>query len=331
MRRRAFITLIGSAAATSLPWPLTARAQPPAMPLVGVVFGVSAAEWADPIASWRRGLSETGFIEGRNVAVEYRWAEGRLERMPLMAADLIARRVAVLLMGGSTDAVRSVVAVAQTTPIVFTSGADPVEAGIVTSLNRPGGNVTGVTTVGGELGPKRLELLHEVVPGAKKIAVLINQNNRITEDVNARGVQAAAPRLGLEVIVLNGGTEGDIETAFASAVQRGCGGVYVSSDAFLNARRQQIAATALRHKLPTIGPAPDLARAGLLISYGADPIEMYRQAGVYVGRILKGEKAGDLPVLQPTKFNLIVNLKTAKAIGLTIPESFLLRADEVIE
>ena len=328
MRRREFITLLGGAAAT---WPLTARAQPPAMPLVGVVYGVSAAEWADPIASWRRGLSETGFIEGRNVAVEYRWAEGRLERMPLMAADLIARRVSVLLIGGNTGAVRTVVAAAQSTPIVFTTGVDPVEAGIVSSLNRPGGNVTGVTTIGSELGPKRLELLHEVVPGAKKIALLVNQNNPLTADVNVPSTQAAATRLGQEMIIVNGGAESEIETAFATAVQRGAGALYVDPDAVLVSRRQQIAAAALRHKLPTIGTGPETGRAGLLMSYGPDQTEMYRQAGVYIGRILKGEKAGDLPVVQPTKFTLVVNLKTAKALGLTIPESFLLRADEVIE
>jgi len=330
MRRREFITLIGGAAVPSLLWPLVARAQQ-SIPTVGVVYGVSAAEWADNIASARRGLSEIGFVEGRNVAIEFRWADGQLDRMPVMAAELIARRVAVLLIGGNTAAVRSVVAAAQSTPIVFTTGVDPVEAGIVSSLNRPGGNVTGVTSVGGELGPKRLELLHEVLPDAKKIALLVNQNNPLTADVNVPTTLAAAARLGLEMIVVNGGAESEIETAFATAVQQGADALYVGSDAVLVSRRQQIAAAALRHKLPTIGTGPETGRAGLLMSYGPDQTEMYRQAGVYIGRILKGEKAGDLPVLQPIKFTLVVNLKTAKALGLTIPESFLLRADEVIE
>src|SRR5262249_36212699 len=208
---------------------------------------------------------------------------------------------------------------------------DPVEAGIVSSLNRPGGNGTGVTSVGGELGPKRLELLHEVLPDAKKIALLVNQNNPLTADVNVPTTPAAAARRGREMIVVNGGAESEIETAFATAVQQGADALYVGSDAVLVSRRQQIAAAALRHKLPTIGTGPETGRAGLLMSYGPDQTEMYRQAGVYIGRILKGEKAGDLPVLQPTKFTLVVNLKTAKALGLTIPESFLLRADEVIE
>jgi ABC-type uncharacterized transport system substrate-binding protein len=327
VRRREFITLLGGAAAA---WPLGARAQQ-ALPVVGVLYGVSAAEWADRMDAFRRGLNETGFVEGRNVAIEYRWADGQLDRMPWMAADLIGRRVAVILMGGNTAAVRSMLSATQTIPIVFTTGADPVEAGLVANLQRPGGNATGLTAVGSELGPKKLELLHEAVPTVKKIAILVNQNNRVTSEADIRGAQTAAIRLGLEVIVVNGGTETGIETAFATAVQQQAGAVYVGSDAVLTSRREQIAALALRHKLPTMSGNREAVRAGQLIGYGANDLDMYRQAGVYVGRILKGEKPGDLPVMQPTKFDLVINLKTAKALGLTVPPTLLARADEVIE
>jgi putative ABC transport system substrate-binding protein len=326
MRRRKFISLMGAAAA----WPLAARAQQ-SMPVVGVLYGVSAAEWVENFSGFRRGLSEAGFVEGRNVAIEYRWAEGQLDRMPWMAADLIGRRVAVILTGGNTAGVRALIAATQTIPIVFTSGADPVAAGLVGSLNRPGGNATGVTMATSELIPKKLELLHELVPAAKKIAVLVNPNNRVTFEADVSGTQAAAQRLGLEIVVVSGSTENEIETAFASTVQQGAGAVFVGADAVVQIRRQQIAALALRHALPTMSSESVDVRAGQLMSYGTNQGDMYRQAGVYVGRILKGEKAGDLPVMQPTKFALVVNLKTAKAIGLTIPEAFLLRADEVIE
>jgi putative ABC transport system substrate-binding protein len=332
MKRREFITLLGGAAAVaSLLSPNEACAQPAGVPVIGVLYGVSAAEWTHRSAAILQGLRETGFVEGRNVAIEYRWAEGQLERMPWMAADLIGRRVAVILTGGSTTAVRALASATQAIPIVFTSGADPVEAGIVASFNRPGGNVTGVTVVSGELGPKRLELMHEVVPGIKKIAILVNQTNQVVSEVDIRATQASALRLGLEVLVINGGSESETETAFALAVQQHVGAVLVGSDAVLNSRREQIARLGLHHKLPTMSSARENAEAGQLITYGANISEMYRQAGRYVGRILKGEKPGDLPVLQPTKFELSINLNTAKALGLTIPESFLLRADAVIE
>jgi len=227
--------------------------------------------------------------------------------------------------------VRSLLSATQTIPIVFTSGAYPVVAGLVASLNRPGGNATGVTMAGSELGPKRLELLHEVVPAVKKIAILVNQNNRVTSEADIRGARAAALPLGLEVIVVNGGAENEIETAFATAVQQGAGAVYIGDDAVLNGRREQVAALALRHKLPTMSGAREAVRAGQLIGYGADDVHMYRQAGVYVGRILKGEKPADLPVVQPTKFDLVINLKAANALGLTIPPGVLAIADEVIE
>jgi putative ABC transport system substrate-binding protein len=328
MKRRDFITLLGASAAA---WPLAARAQQPSMPVVGILYATSAADWADRMADVRRGLAETGFVVGRNVAIEERWADGQPERMPWMAADLIGRRAAVILTGGNTSAVRAMVAAMPTVPIVFTTGADPIEAGLVASLSRPGGNATGVTLVSGELGPKKLELLHEIVPSIKKIAMLVNQNNPATSDPDIRSAQAAAPRLGVEVIVVNGGTESELDLAFATSVQRGAGALLVGSDAFFILKRETIAALALHHRLPMASSGRGNARAGHLITYGAIDNEMYRQAGIYLGRILKGEKPADLPVVQPTRFELIVNLKTAKAIGLTIPETFLVRADEVIE
>ena len=327
LQRREFITLLGGAAA----WPLAARAQQAAMPVIGVLYGVSAAEWADHMVAFRRGLGETGFVEGRNVVIEYRWADGQYDRMPWMAADLIGRRVAVILMGGNTDSVRAMLAATQTIPIVFTTGTDPVAAGLVASLNRPGGNATGVTVVAGELGPKRLELLHEVVPGIKKIAVFVNPTNRLISEADIHSAQAAAPRLGLEVIVVNVGTEKEIQRAFATAVQQGAGAVYVGGDLVLRSSREQIAALALRHKLPTMSTWREAVRAGQLISYGANELDMYRHAGLYVGRILKGEKPADLPVQAPTKYELVINLKTAKVLGLDVPPQLLARADEVIE
>jgi putative tryptophan/tyrosine transport system substrate-binding protein len=275
--------------------------------------------------------SLSGFVEGRNVVIEYRWADGQYDRMGWMAADLIGRRVAVILMGGNTDSVRAMLAATQTIPIVFTTGIDPVGAGLVASLNRPGGNATGVTVAAGELGPKKLELLHEIVPGVKKIAVLVNPNNRLISEADIRSAQAAAPRLGLEVIVVNVATEKEIQRAFATLVQQGAGAVYVGGDLVLSSSREQIAALALRHKLPTMSTWRDAARAGQLISYGTNELDMYRQAGLYVGRILKGEKPAELPVVQPTKFDLVINLKTARALGLTVPDKLLATADEVIE
>jgi putative ABC transport system substrate-binding protein len=326
MKRRQFIALLGGAAG----WPVTARAQQPAIPAIGVLYGVSAAEWARPIAGFHRGLGEMGFVEGRNVSIEYRWAENQFDRMPAMAADLIGRKVAVILVGGNIYGVRAVMAATQTIPIVFTTQVDPVAAGVVASLNRPGGNITGVTGLGGELGPKRLELLREVIPKATKFAVLVNPANPVTTQDAVKGAQTAARRLGLESIVVNAGTENEIETAFASAVHQRAAWLY-AEDAYFHSRRDQIAALGLHHALPTMSGTRESAVAGTLIYYGADIGDLYRQAGVYVGRILKGEKPSGLPVLQPTKFELVINLKTAKALGLTIPESFLLRADEVIE
>jgi putative ABC transport system substrate-binding protein len=253
--------------------------------------------------------------------------------MGWMAADLIGRRVAIILVGGNIAGVRAMLAATQTIPIVFTTGGDPVEAGLVASLNRPGGNATGVTVFWSQLGAKKLELLHEVVPGAKKIALLVNENNRGVLEVDVRSAQTASTQLGLEVIAVNAGTENEIETAFASAAEQGIGAVHVGSDAVFSSRRDQIAALALRYKLPTMSSSREHVRAGQLISYGSEErsFDMYRQAGVYVGRILKGEKPGDLPVVQPTKFELVINLKTAKALGLEIPAKLFALADEIIE
>ncbi len=328
LKRRELLTLLGGAAAG---WPLAAPAQQPAMPVIGGLYGVSEAQWRGATAGFRRGLGEAGFVEGRNVAIEYRWAEGRFDGLPTLAAELVSRKVAVIFAGGSDVAVRAAMAATQNTPIVFTTGTDPVASGLVASLNRPGGNVTGITLFTNELGPKRLELLREIMPAITKVALLVNPSNPVNSANNARIMEAAARRLGLELIVVSASSESEIESAFTSAARQRAAALQVLGDAFLNSRREQIAALGLRHRLPTVTVNRDAAVAGGLLSYGTNQADVHRQAGIYVGRILKGEKVGDLPVQQPTKFDLVVNLKTAKALGLAVPESFLLRADEVIE
>jgi putative ABC transport system substrate-binding protein len=325
MRRRDFITLLGGAAA----WPLAARAQQTAVPIIGVLYGVSAAEFDGP--AFRAGLGESGFIEGRNVAIEYRWAEGHTEQMPTMAADLVARKVAVILVGGSLTGVRSVMAATQTIPIVFTTATDPVAGGIVASLNRPGGNVTGVTSLGSELQPKRLEMLHEMLPSATRFAVLVNPNSPVTMKERIEGAQTAAQRLGLELVILKAGTAAEIEAAFMAATEQRASALLVADDAYLTSRRDQFAALGLRHRLPVSLGSRDAVVAGVLMSYGHRTADIRRQAGVYVGRILKGAKPSDLPIVQPTKFELVINLRTAKALGLTIPPTMLTLSDEVIE
>jgi putative tryptophan/tyrosine transport system substrate-binding protein len=326
--RREFITLLGGAVAA---WPVVGRAQKGPVPVIGTLYGVSAANWAKQFAGFHRGLSEAGFVEGRNVALDYRWAEGRFDRLPAMAADLVGREVAAILVGGSDLATRAAMAATQTIPIVFTTAADPVNVGFVASLNRPGGNATGVTILARELEQKRLELLHQLLPAARNIALLLNANNpAVSQDVIQRN-GAAARRLALEIVLVNGGSGTEIESAIVAAAQQGAAALLVSSDAFLNNQRQQIAALALRHALPTISGSRDAVFAGQLMSYGPNLPDMYRQAGLYVGRILKGEKPGDLPVIQPTQFELVINLNTAKTLGLEIPPTLLARADEVIE
>jgi putative ABC transport system substrate-binding protein len=327
LKRREFITLLGGAAAL----PLAARAQQPAMPVIGLLHGVSAALWMDRMVGLQRGLDEAGFAEGRNVAIEYRWAEGQFDRLPAMAADLVGRKVAVIIVGAPDVAIRAAMSATKTIPIVFTTASDPVSAGFVPSLSRPGGNVTGITFFGVELVAKRLELLHEVLPGVTRIALLVNPNNPgLTQD-NIKQSEAAVRRLGLEMVVVKAGTENEIESAVIATMQQQANALIIGNDAYLSSRSRQIASFALRHALPTMSESRDGVAAGLLMSYGPNQADSYRQAGLYVGRILKGTKPTDLPVMQPTKFELFVNLTTAKALGLTIPESFLLRADEVIE
>jgi len=327
VKRREFITLLGGAAVA---WPLAASAQQPAMPVIGALFAVSAAEWEDFMAGFRRGLSESGFVEGRNVAIEYRWADGHFEALPTMAADLVGRKAALIFTGG-TVGVRAAMAVTQTIPIVFTIGIDPVAAGFVPSLNRPGGNVTGVTLISSELAPKRLELLRELVTPATKIALLVNPNNPASLKQETTGVQEAARRVGKDIIVVGAGTENELENAFATAVQRGAAAFLVESDPIFVSARLKMAALALQHSIPIISNDRQIVAAGGLMSYGTSIVDMFRQAGTYVGRVLKGEKPADLPVLQPTKFELVINLKTAKALGLTVPPTLLVAADEVIE
>jgi putative ABC transport system substrate-binding protein len=328
MKRRQFITLLGGAAAT---WPLGARGQQQGMPVIGVLHGVSATQWTDRMAGFHRGLGEVGLAEGRNVAIEYRWAEGQFDRLPAMATDLVSRKVAVISAGAPDVAVRAAMAATKTTPIVFVTASDPVRAGFVSSLGRPEGNITGVTLIGVELSAKRLELLHEVAPGVTRIAVLVNPNNPGLMQDTIQQSEAALRRLGLEMLVVKAGSESEVESAVAAAVQQQANAMSIGADAYLSSRSRQISSFALRHALPTLSEGREGVTAGLLMSYGPSQAEGFRQAGLYVGRILMGAKPADLPILQPTKFELVINLTTAKAIGLKVPESFLLRADEVIE
>ena len=327
MRRRAFITLLGGAAA----WPLAARAQQEAVPVIGVLSGVSAAQWAERMAAFRRGLSEAGFVEGRNVAIEYRWAEGQLDRLPAMAADLVSRRAAVILAMGADVATLAAMAATRTIPIVFVTASDPVAAGFVSSLERPGGNVTGISFISVELIAKRLQLLHELLPGAGRIALLVNPSNPGMAQSNIEGMQAAARRLGLEIVVLKAATEAEIDSAVATAVSQQAGALTLATDGYFSSRARQIAFLALRRGLPTMGTTRDNVSAGILMSYGNNQVDGYQPAGVYVGRILKGDKPENLPITQPTKFELLINATTAKALGLAVPDTLLALADEVIE
>jgi putative ABC transport system substrate-binding protein len=325
MRRREFITLLGGTAAG---WPLAARAQQPAMPVVGFLHTSTAAPFLDMVGAFRKGLNEAGFIEGQNVAIEYRWAEFQYDRLPALAADLVARRVTVISVFGPPAALAAKAATV-TIPIVFSVGVDPVDTGLVASLNRPGGNLTGVTLLTASLGAKRVGLLRELIPKADLMAVLVNTTSEgMTQ---AKDVQDAAHEAGLRAIVLNAATDADIDAAFATLSRQRIGGLMVGADQFFDTRRDRIVALAARHSMPTIYHRRDFVAGGGLMSYGTSIVEVYRQVGVYTGRILKGEKPADLPVLQPTKFELVINLKTARTLGLTIPQTLLVAADEVIE
>jgi putative ABC transport system substrate-binding protein len=326
MQRREFILALGGAAAA---WPLAARAQQPAMPVVGFLHYGSPDKLAHLAEAVRQGLKEAGFVEGQNVAIEYRWAEGHYDRLPALAADLVRRQVKVITAGGNSPAQVAKKATA-TIPVVFTSGADPVRSGLVASLSRPGANLTGVSFVAAEIAAKRLELTLELLPHARAVAMIVNPNFAGAETEMAE-VAAAGRVLGLQTKRLAASSASELDAAFATIGQQRVDAVMVGTDGFFIDRRDQLAALARRHTVAGIYPFPDFPEAGGLMSYGASLADGYRQAGVYTGRILKGAKPADLPVIQPTKFELVINLKTAKAIGITISPMMLSRADHVIE
>ena len=325
MRRREFITLVGGVAAT---WPLVAHAQQPAIPVIGFLHHASPDVAAGLAAAFRQGLKETGFVEGQNVRIEYRWAQGRYDLLPELAADLVRREVAVIMTNTPTSQVAK--AATSTIPIVFASADDPIPLGLVASFNRPGGNATGIYFLIAALEGKRVEFLHEVVPKAGTIALLVDPNfpSAATQTLAMR---QAARSLGLNLLVVTAGTERDIDTAFATLVRERAGALAVAASGFFFFHREQLVALAAHHGMPVVYPWRDAAAAGGLMSYGASPFDAYRQAGIYAGRILKGEKPADLPVQAPTKYVTVLNLKTAQALGIDVPATVLARADEVIE
>jgi putative tryptophan/tyrosine transport system substrate-binding protein len=326
--RRQFISALGGA---SLAWPLTAWAQQPAMPVVGFIRDGSADANARFAAAFRKGLNETGYVEGQNVTVEYHWLEGHYDRMPALLADLIRRQVAVIATPASTAAARAAKAATATIPIVFGVPEDPVQLGLVASLGRPGGNATGINFFAAEVAAKRLRLLHDLVPKAARVAVLVNPANASTTEATLREVQEAAPAIGLQFQILNASTIGEIDAAFATLSRERPGAIFVASDGFFGSRRDQFVVLTARDRIPATYGNRDYVTAGGLMSYGTDVADMFRQVGVYTGEILKGAKPADLPVLQSTKFEFVINLQTARSLGIEVPSAVLSIADEVIE
>jgi putative tryptophan/tyrosine transport system substrate-binding protein len=328
LRRRQFLTLLGGAAAA---WPLAARAQQSAMPVIGFLHPASPESYADQLRTFRQGLKEAGFVEGENVVIEYRWAEGQNDRLPALADELVRRRVAVIAAAGGPNSTLAAQAATTTVPIVFVTGQDPVRLGLVTSLARPGGNLTGINFFTVELVAKRLELLRELLPGAMRIAVFVDPASAATTESTLRDVEAAAGVMRLQIQVLKASTSREIEAAFTSFVGERPDALFVGISTFFTARRVQLAQLAARHAVPAIYPDRLHAEVGGLISYGASLTDAYRQVGIYTGRILKGAKPADVPVVQSSKFELVINHPTARMLGLTVPPSLLARADEVIE
>jgi ABC-type uncharacterized transport system substrate-binding protein len=328
MKRRAFITLLGGAAVASS---LAARAQQTAIPVLGFLSSASPDLYSDRLRTFRQGLKEAGYVEGQNVEIDYRWAEGHNDRLSVLAAELVHRQVAVIAAAGGTPSALAAKAATTTMPIVFGVAVDPVEVGLVASLSRPGGNLTGVTNLNAEVGPKRLELLHELLPAATNLGVLIDPTSPTLAEAFSRDLQAAARVLGMRIHFLHASTESDFDTVFATLVQLRANGLIIGPGTLFAGRSKQLGALSVRHAMPTIFQYREFVAAGGLMSYGSDQTEYYRLVGIYVGRILKGEKPGDLPVQQATKVELIINLNTARALGLTVPLPVLGRADEVIE
>ena len=326
MRRREFITLLG----TAVLWPLPARAQQPAMPVIGFLHPGFPETLSFLVSAFREGLQRAGYVEGQNVTIEYRWAKGQNEHLQTLVTDLVQRQVAVIAATGGSVSAQAASAATATIPIVFNVGGDPIKLGLVASFNRPGGNATGVSTLSPELEPKRLGLLRELVPHAATIAVLLNLTSP-DADRQKLDIQAAASAIGLQVRIFNASTENDFDAAFASLVKQRADALLVGNDVYFTSRREHIVALAARHAIPAIYAFRSFAESGGLISYSSSLVEVYQQIGLYSGRILKGAKPADLPVVQPTKFELVINLKTAKALGLQVPPMLLARADEVIE
>ena len=323
MRRHEFIKMIAWSVAA---WPIVSRAQQSALPVIGYLSGRSPED----LSAFLKGLNEAGYVDGRNVSIEYRWAEGRADRLPALVADLVHRR-ATVIAAATTNAALAAKAATTTIPIVFEMAGDPVRLGLVPSLNRPDGNITGVATLNIEVAPKRLQLLHEVVPSAKVVALLVNPANATVTEIQSREVQSAARTLGLELHVLNARTETDFDAVFANIIQMHAGGLVIGADPLFASRSKQLGELTLRHAVPAIYGRHDFTAAGGLLSYGPDQADAYRRTGIYVGRVLKGEKPADLPVQQATKVELYINLKTAKRLGLNVPNTLIGRADEVIE